>query len=503
MTNRRGSGRCATLARVAALGTMAALAASGCSGVPDGERGTTDDEPGSAVMSTSAVTRPAPQIGEAAAALPVMILPKLVRTEREVRKGEPLDTALTRMDLTPQERMRTVDALRGEIDLRRILPGEVVEVARTESGDLREVQLHRSELARVVVRFPENLTAVVETILRVPDTNVRRIEGVLHGSLYEAVIDAGGDANLTMRYADLLGWQVDFLTEPRPDDVFRIVVREEFLDGERLGFGKILSAEYHGARAEARAVRYVDSNGDLDWYDDDGKSVRRAFLKSPLNYRRISSRFTARRRHPILKTVRPHWGVDYAAPTGTPVSALGAGVVRFAGRQGGFGNYVEVRHNGTYTTCYGHLSRFARGIREGSRVEQGEVIGYVGSTGLSTGPHLDFRVKRNGKFVDPLRMDSPAGRVLAGPELARFEDYRDRMWQVADAVGVDESVPETVAWGRIGPPGLAEEVMAAVPSPAPTQRPAPGSLASGRDESDPAPAAGPTASKGAEVPSTR
>jgi murein DD-endopeptidase MepM/ murein hydrolase activator NlpD len=253
---------------------------------------------------------------------------------------------------------------------------------------------------------------------------------------------------------------VDFPTEPRRGDTFRIVVREEYLDGKRLGFGKILAAEYDGARASAKALRYVDGDAQLDWYDDDGHSVRRAFLKSPLNYRRITSTFTAHRFHPILKAVRPHWGVDYAAPVGTPVSALGKGVVVFAGRHGGYGNYIEVRHGSTYTTCYGHLSRFAHGLRRGTHVEQGDVIGYVGATGLATGPHLDFRVKRDGHFVDPLRLDSPPGRALSGEARARFDRYRDRAWELADRLAPDESVPEAVAWARVGPAAPAESIMA-------------------------------------------
>jgi murein DD-endopeptidase MepM/ murein hydrolase activator NlpD len=249
-----------------------------------------------------------------------------------------------------------------------------------------------------------------------------------------------------MRYADLLAWEVDFFTEPRNGDRVSIVVEEKHLDGELLGFGRILAAEYRGDRTGIRAVRYVDEAGNLDWYDDDGRSVRRAFLKSPLSFRRISSYFTARRRHPILKRVMPHWGVDYVAPQGTPVSALGAGVVTSAGRRGGFGNYVEVRHNSTYTTCYGHLWKFARGIRRGARVQQGDVIGYVGSTGLSTGPHLDFRVKKNGSYVNPLRIDSPPGRTVPATEKPRFEVYRDGIWGLASELPIGRSVPRSEAW---------------------------------------------------------
>jgi murein DD-endopeptidase MepM/ murein hydrolase activator NlpD len=372
----------------------------------------------------------------------------LTRESSEVRRHEPLDAVFRRLELGPNERVASARALAAEIDLRRVLPGEEVEIGRDGDGALRQVVLRRDRSVSVVVDFPPEGEPETKTIRVEPDIWVRRIEGELKGSLYESFLAAGADANLCMRYADLLAWQVDFLTEPRPGDRFRVLVQELRMRGENLGFGKILAAEYDGRQAFARATRWTDGAGQLDWYDDEGKSVRRAFLKSPLNYRRISSRFSARRRHPILKTVRPHWGVDYAAPSGTPVSALGNGVVEFAGRKGGYGKYIEVRHSSTFTTCYGHLSRFGKGVRRGARVEQGQVIGYVGSTGLSTGPHLDFRVKRHGQFIDPLRLEAPPGRRLVGVELEVYENYRQRAFRLFD-VFPDESMPLTDAWARV------------------------------------------------------
>ncbi len=370
----------------------------------------------------------------------------LVRESACIRKGEPLDAVLRRLDVEPSQRDLVARALASEVDLRRILPGETVEVAHDEDRVLREVVLERDLLTRVRVGLSPDGEASVETLVREPEVYVRRLEGRIENSLYEDMLSAGADANLVMRYADLLAWEVDFVTEPRAGDRVCIVVEEKRLEGEVLGFGRILAAEYAGERASSRAIRYVDEAGNLDWYDDNGRSVRRAFLKSPLSYRRISSHFTARRRHPILKRVMPHWGVDYVAPRGTPVSALGAGVVTFAGRRGGYGNYIEVRHNSTYTTCYGHLWKFGRGIRRGARVGQGDVIGYVGSTGLSTGPHLDFRVKKNGRFVNPLRIESPPGRSVPQAEKSRFELYRDGIWRVADELPLGRAVPLAEAW---------------------------------------------------------
>jgi murein DD-endopeptidase MepM/ murein hydrolase activator NlpD len=414
------------------------------------------------VASGAARAEPAAVAPLEAAAVEPAPVPLETRTT-SVRRGEPLDAALARLDLSGSERMLVARTLGGEIDLRRILPGESVAVARDAAGGLREVTLQRDLMESVVAAFPEGADPEATTLTRTPELGVRCLRGKLDGSLYESLLSAGADANLVMRFADLLAWQVDFLTEPRDGDGFRILVQTEHLDGQELGFGKILAAEYRGDRAFARAVRYRDVSGELDWYDDDGESVRRAFLKSPLNYRRISSGFTASRRHPILKTVRPHWGVDYAAPQGTPVSALGSGVIDFAGRKGGYGNYIEVRHSSSFTTCYGHLWKFASGIRKGTRVEQGQVIGYVGSTGLSTGPHLDFRVRKNGSYVDPLRLDAPPGRKIGEADRERFAELRDRAWRLAERVAPGEDVPLALAWERAPAGQTRAEMLALIP----------------------------------------
>jgi len=406
---------------------------------------------------------PAPPSDTARAAREPARPPAWDRTDVEIRRGEPLDLALRRLELTPNERQAVTGALATEVDLRRILPGESVEVARDREGRLREAALRRDLLRSVVVSLADSAAPRVELVEREAEIFLRCLRGTLDGSLYESVLAAGGDANLTMRYADLLAWQVDFLTEPRQGDRFLILVEEEHLDSKTLGFGKILAAEYAGDRASARALRYVTADGTLDWYDDEGRSVRRAFLKSPLNYRRITSGFSASRRHPVLKKVMPHWGVDYAAARGTPVSALGSGVVQQAGRNGGFGNYIEIRHNSTYTTCYGHLSKFAKGIRAGVRVEQGEVIGYVGATGLATAPHLDFRVKKNGNFVNPLRLESPPGRTVPAGERERFAAARQRTWTLAERIDPGESVAVAKAWERVPGGGAKEEVLSAAP----------------------------------------
>ncbi|MBK8576099.1 MAG: M23 family metallopeptidase [Elusimicrobia bacterium] len=231
------------------------------------------------------------------------------------------------------------------------------------------------------------------------------------------------DAAVIVELADIFAWDIDFLTETRDGDRFALSWEEERTPDRRLVSVKILGAIYLGKFTGSHtALRFMD-----EYYDAEGASLRRAFLHAPLNFRRISSGFTKRRFHPILRTWRPHHGTDYAAATGTPAVTVGDGVVFYRGYKGGLGNVVKVRHNGTYSTYYGHLSRFAKGIGAGTRVKQGQVIGYVGSTGLSTGPHLHFEMIKNGTSVNFLSLKVPSvGSVPAGHKQA-FDQQQKRV----------------------------------------------------------------------------
>ncbi len=210
-------------------------------------------------------------------------------------------------------------------------------------------------------------------------------------------------------------------------------MEERWLDGEFRNFGDILAAELSVDGHRYRAYRF-DTGSRPDYFDDEGKSLRKAFLKAPLSYRRISSGFTKRRMHPILKIARPHFGVDYAAPTGTPVSTVGDGTVIFAGYKGPNGNLVIVRHPNGYTTFYGHLARIAKGIRRRAEVRQGDVIGTVGATGLATGPHLDFRIRRHGTFLNPLTVNLPRGGAIPPDRMADFRGVREEFARTLAAI---------------------------------------------------------------------
>jgi len=225
-----------------------------------------------------------------------------------------------------------------------------------------------------------------------------KVEGEIRSSLFDAMDAVGEKDLLTISFAEILAWEIDFYKDIKKGDRFKVLVEKIYKGDEFIGYGTIYAVEYQGGEKVVRGIRYRD-----DYYDEKAASLKKAFLKTPLEFNRISSRFSQRRRHPILGGVRPHYGIDYAAPTGTPVWAVADGTVVSVGWNGGFGKHVTVRHMNGYKSYYGHLSRYGPGIRKGMRVTQKQIIGYVGSTGLSTGPHLDYRITRDGRFRNPLK----------------------------------------------------------------------------------------------------
>jgi murein DD-endopeptidase MepM/ murein hydrolase activator NlpD len=259
--------------------------------------------------------------------------------------------------------------------------------------------------------------------------NEKRVEfagAVVETDLWDALVQVLPDPNMFARIAEIYAGQIDLFTDTNPGDTFKIVFEGYYSDGDFVRCGDILGVEYILAGKPYRAFQYTDPDGYSDYYDEHGYSLRRAMLKSPLDYRCITSRFSYRRLHPILKTYRPHLGVDFAAAPGTPVVAAGDGTVIFRGRVHGFGNYLEIQHDFDMTTNYGHLQKFADGTMPGQRVVQGQIIGYVGSSGEATGPHLDYRVKRGGQYVNPLKMTLPAMPPVKAQYLS---DYRSTVAQ--------------------------------------------------------------------------
>ena len=245
--------------------------------------------------------------------------------------------------------------------------------------------------------------------------------GAIKDSLYQSAVDENMDFELALALADIFAWDIDFFVDLRPGDHYAFLYDQRFRDGKLVGNGRIVAAHFHNGSRYFRAYYYQAPGKRADYYDDQGHSLRKVFLKSPLRYSRISSGFSKRRLHPILKIYRPHPGVDYAAPTGTPVVAVGDGRVIARRWKNGYGRFIAIRHNNRYITSYGHLYRYASEIKVGSNVKQGQVIGYVGASGLATGPHLDFRMKKDGRFVNPLKNRLPAARPVPPKYLSDFK----------------------------------------------------------------------------------
>lgn len=339
------------------------------------------------------------------------------RTVR-VRRGESLALLFTRLGL-PQATLQAVQRTRHGRDLGTIKAGDRLDFAI--SGDRLQALHHRrsaTDILAVRRRAPDALDFVSEQLAleRIPRLSV----GTIESSLFQAGADAGLDPNLIMDMAAIFGWDIDFALDIRAGDRFTVLYESVWLDGERIGSGDILAAEFVNRRRTFRAFRHLDGGGREHYYDPDGNSMRKAFLRAPLDFRRISSHFNLRRRHPVLNRIRAHKGTDYAAPSGTPVRATGDGRVIFAGRKGGFGNLIKIKHGEKYETRYAHLRRFARGIRRGAKVRQGQTIGYVGQTGLATGPHLHYEFYQDGAVRNPVRVKFPNSKPLAGGEKRRF-----------------------------------------------------------------------------------
>jgi len=257
-------------------------------------------------------------------------------------------------------------------------------------------------------------------------TQIKTASGVITSSLWNTMKAQALDPNLAMSLSDIYAWSIDFYGLQKGDK-FRVIYEENFVSGKTIGIGQIFAAQFVHAKEDFYAFKFTQNNED-SYFDDKGKSLKKAFLKAPLKFSRISSQFSNARFHPVLKIYRPHHGVDYAAPTGTPVQSIGDGtVVAKAYQAAGGGNYLKIKHNSAYTTSYMHLSKYGAGITNGVRVKQGQIIGYVGTTGLSSGPHLDFRVFLNGTPVNPLTIKSPPTEPVAERYMKDYTVHRDSM----------------------------------------------------------------------------
>ena len=355
-------------------------------------------------------------------ALKARLFESLSKYVDKVGKGESLSVVLERLGLSGREARRVIEAAKEVMDLTKIRPGTVVTLFRDRESNLPvRVDYQRKGTPRLIMyKTPAGYAASWERYE--PITCVTATGGTIKSTLWGTAVKVHQlDPGLVMDFADIFRYDVDFLTEVQSGDSFTMLYEQQFSQGEPAGSGRILAAEFINKGQRVKAFYHQGPDGQGGYYDENGQSLQKMFLKSPLQYRRISSHFTHARKHPILKIVRPHLGVDYAAPTGTPVEAIGDGTITFLGRKGGYGNFIIIQHNKTYETYYAHLSKYANGLKKGSKVKQGQLIGYVGSTGLSTGPHLDFRVKENGKFIDPLSVKLKPAPPITAQDKPKFQ----------------------------------------------------------------------------------
>lgn len=316
-------------------------------------------------------------------------------------------------------------------ELTRIFPGEDIAFANDDQQKLNNIKLTRSPLEFVTFNRQDDNTFASETHRRTPEVSVAYTEGEIQSSLFLAGQKAGMSQNQIMALSNIFGWDVDFALDIRQGDRFSLVYEELHLDGVKYKNGKILAATFENQGRKLKAVLYKDSKGDENYFTPDGKSMRKAFIRTPVDFARISSHFNLKRKHPVLHKVRAHRGTDYAAPTGTPVKAAGDGKVLSAGTKGGYGKTIVLQHGQKISTLYAHLHKYARGVRSGARVKQGQVIGYVGSTGMSTGPHLHYEFRVNGIHRNPVKVKLPHAQPIAGAELALFEQQtRDTLAQL-------------------------------------------------------------------------
>lgn len=357
--------------------------------------------------------------------------------EVKVKSGDNLSLIFPRVGLSARDVYNVVQLDKEIKPLLNLKPGQILRFAVKTSEDtttLDKLELELSPLQTLsVVSTSDGLQATLDT--RVVDSQPAHASGHIENSLFEAGVEAGLSDKVIMELAYIFGWDIDFALDLRKNDSFSVIYSEDYLDGKKVADGEILAAEFTNRGKTFRAVRYTDKEGITRYYSPNGDSMRKTFSRSPVHFSRISSRFNPNRKHPVLKTSRPHKGVDYAAARGTPITATGDGKVSFVGTKGGYGRTVILSHGGKYTTLYAHMSKFRKGIRSGKRVQQGDVIGYIGSSGLATGPHLHYEFRVNGVHRNPLTVALPKAQPLDKKYIADFKQKSQPLLAQLDSIG--------------------------------------------------------------------
>lgn len=336
-----------------------------------------------------------------------------------VGNGDTLSTLFNKVGLSATVLHDVLNSSKDAKDLSRLKIGQAFEFRLNPEGELQSLHSKLSDLETVTLSKTDKGYDFKRDLAK-PDIHTAYAHGVIDSSLFLSAKRAGMSHNLTMDLANIFDYDIDFALDIREGDEFEVIYEEKSVNGKQVGTGNILAARFTNRGKTYSAVRFTSNQGIASYFRDDGTSMRKAFIRTPVDFARISSRFSLGRRHPILNKIRAHKGVDYAAPRGTPIKATGDGKIFLAGRRGGYGNAVIIQHSGKYRTLYGHMQGFAKGIKTGGTVKQGQIIGYIGTTGLSTGPHLHYEFQVNGQHVDPLGVKLPMADPLAAAEKKRF-----------------------------------------------------------------------------------
>lgn len=340
-------------------------------------------------------------------------------TDYIVGSGDNLTSMFKKAGLTTRDVYNVTTSTEAAHSLSRLYPGQTLSFI-IENSQLIKLRHIQSKLQQTLIsKTAEGFIA--DTIERKPDTQQKFTAGTIQDSLFLAGEEAGLSNKKIMELASIFGWDVDFALDIRRGDSFNLIYEEKYLDGKHIGEGPIIAAQFINRGTKYTALRYTDSEGDSNYFTPEGYSMRKAFLRSPVGFARISSKFSLSRKHPVLNTIRAHRGVDYAARTGTPIKSAGDGKIIYRGKKGGFGNVVIIQHGSNITTLYAHMSNFKRGQKVGSRVQQGQVVGFVGKTGLASGPHLHYEFRVNGVHKNPLTVKLPKALPIAKAEHSTFK----------------------------------------------------------------------------------
>jgi murein DD-endopeptidase MepM/ murein hydrolase activator NlpD len=341
--------------------------------------------------------------------------------QENIRRGDTIAAILNRLDVSNQDSTEFLQAARGSRAMRQLKPGKTIYAQTTADGELLTLRYFFGNEELFLMEKTDDVFKMTEQSIEL-DTQIHMKSGVINRSLFAATDNAGIPNNIAMQLTEIFASEIDFYRDLRQGDRFTVVYETFSNDnGKRAKTGRVLAVEFINKGKSHQAIYFKSSNGADGYYTPEGESLRKAFLLSPLAFSRVSSGFTNARFHPILKEWRAHRGIDYAAPTGTPVRATANGIISFSGSQKGYGNLVVLKHNGKYESAYGHLSRFASGMGKGKRISQGDVIGYVGSTGMATGPHLHYELRVDGVQRDPTKVVLPTAPPITKRDLSTFQ----------------------------------------------------------------------------------